>query len=64
MRLVDNAITEGDEVLSNERRLSLAEMVEHAPEGPYVHLVIVRLVLDLLRRQVERGSDPRLREEV
>lgn len=52
MRLVDYVITEGDEILSNERRLSLAKVVEHAAEGPYVHLVIVRLVLDLFRCQV------------
>lgn len=52
-----NVVPKYDQIVSLEWRLECAQMIERTSYRPNVHLEIVRLMLDELRRQVKRRSN-------
>jgi hypothetical protein len=55
--LADDVVAKDDQVLARERRLQTGKMVEDAAGGPHVDLVVVRLLFDELRTEVQRGAN-------
>ena len=56
--LINYVVSKGDQIVSLKRGLKLCEMINGAAYCPYIHFVIVWLLLYDLWRKIQRCSHP------